>query len=1252
MMCQRGDLMSIRFVIGRAGSGKSSFCLDEIRQRLRLDPQGNQLILLVPEQATFLAEHALVSTPGLNGIIRAQVLSFRRLAWRVMQETGHTARTPIDDIGKTMLLQRILHKMDGQFRLFHTASEKLGLMKRLNSFFSEMKRYCIDANSLEVYWATHFFKSDDAQGNSPNDTQDHASGMLSDKMHDLMLIYREFERELSKQYLEGEDYLACLSEQLTLYSIAQESEVWIDGFYGFTPQELAAVIQCMKCCRQVTITLCLDRPYEAGERPQELNLFHPTAMTMIHLLELAQEHDLHKIEIVNLNDQPRLRYVESPMLAHLERHYEQHFSSHKQVYQSQTQASTQAHQAQQSQSQTGSQSHPNTTPPAVTSHGISIHTAVHRRAEVEGAAREMLRLVRDKQLRWRDMAIRVRSLDAYGDLFSTVFKDYGIPYFLDQKRSIMHHPLVEFIRSSLEVVNHYWHVDAVFRCVKTDFLLPLKADSLIDRKAMDELENYVLAYGIKGYRWREEKSWSIRPKSLEDGAEVVGATETLYRQRIQAASRAVVEPLSKLQDWMTRASSVKERAEALYELLDQAKVPERLQMWSEECIAAGNPEKAREHAQIWDQVIGMLDQLVEIMGEDSISAVLFASVLDSGLESIRLGLVPPSLDQVQIGSIDRTRSTPMKYAFVLGANDGVLPEKITEDGIITEQERDLLLATGLHLADGNRRKLLDESFLIYTLLCTPSHSLWLSYSLADDEGKALLPSEMIKQIKLMFPQVKQQQLMAEPYLAMPVEEQWTYISVPEKTLSYLIVQLKQSMRGGEIANVWWEIYNWFLDQPVWRVKLQAMVHALLFSNHEPNLQLTTSRLLYGQHLQASVSRMERFVACPFAQFISHGLRLRERKIYRLEAPEIGQLFHAALSGLIKRLQLEEKDLGTLVKDQLDVYVSLIVKELTPRLQSEILLSSSRYRYIARKLTDVVSRAASMLAEHARKGAFVPIELELGFGPNQTLPPLTFHLNNGFIMDIVGRIDRVDLAESDKGPLLRIIDYKSSQTALSIAEVFHGLSLQVLTYLDVVITHSRRLLGRTAAPAGVLYFHVHNPLIFNNNMLTLEEIETEIRKKFKMNGLILANREIVKLMDGELESGYSTLIPIGLKTDGSFYKNASVATNMQWHLLQQHVRQLIQQIGTQITEGQVSVEPYRMGVKAACTFCNYKPICKFDPLFEGNGYRNLQLKSRGQVWASLEELAAIEGIAAIKGLEVAATLETLNPLDADKGGELQ
>ncbi|WP_438446216.1 helicase-exonuclease AddAB subunit AddB [Gorillibacterium sp. sgz5001074] len=1183
--------MGIRYLIGRAGSGKSTRCLEELRERLLREPDGPPLVLLVPEQATFQAEFALVTTPGIHGLLRAQVLSFRRLAWRVMQETGGTAGTPIDDLGKKMLLHKLLHQHNGNLRMFRGAHEKMGFVENLHALFSELQRYRVGPSDLEAH-------ASKLEGKVP----EHATA-VADKLEELLPVYRDYEEILTQEYLDGDRFLTLLAERAGDCPWIREAEVWIDGFNGFTPQEQAVVESLMEHAARTTLTLTLNRPYAAGEEPHELDLFHPTATTMRKLQETVRDRNLPEPEVEILKEPVPPRFLANPMLGHLERQYEYRLTAARKGY----------------------------LPAGGEVPAVAIHAAANRRAEVEGAAREIVGLVRDGGLRYRDIALRVRNIEDYGDLLETVFADYGIPYFMDQKRSVLNHPLVELIRSALEAVIRNWPYDAVFRCVKTEFFLPVEeeaeASGAVERADLDRLENYVLQYGIHGHRWLDPRSWELRRQvSLEEDGTGEGALTAAEREasrRLTAAATAVTEPLKRLQDGLRRAGTLTEMAEALFAMLEELRVPEKLDRWSAACIASGRPEKAREHAQMWELVMEVLDQMTGLLGGEDVKPELFAKLMDTGLESLRLGLVPPAMDQVLIGSIDRTRSAQVKVAYVLGVNDGVLPKKMKDDGIIAENEREFLLAQGVPMADSSRRKLLDEQYLIYTVLCAPSDRLWISYPLADEEGKTLLPSEVVKQVKSLLPTLKEGMLLQEPDPGAPDAEQKEYVVRPGRTVSRLVVQLKHLLKGTAVSPVWTDVYQWFVTRPAMRELLWTPSRSLFYSNAEAPLTDEVSLKLYGERLRASVSRMERYVACPFSQFASHGLKLAERRIYRLEAPDIGQLYHAALSGLAKQLSEEGRHWGSVTEEEWMMRVNRIVDELSPRLQHEILSSTPRYQYMAHKLKGIIGKTSAVLAEHARKGEFVPVGLEVGFGPGEALPSLTLPLPNGRTMELIGRIDRVDRAYGDKGMLLRIIDYKSSPTALRLAELYHGLSLQMLTYLDVVLTHAVRWLGEPAKPAGVLYFHVHNPLLSVKNKPDPLQAQAAVRKQFKTKGLVSSDLETVLLMDGSLKEkgGHSELIPVSVKNDGTFYKSASVATDGQWDRLRSHVRGAVKQIGTEITGGRVAVEPYRMGKKTACTFCSYKAVCQYDPLFDGNAPRPMRAYGKDEVWLALDEAAS-------------------------------
>ncbi|HEX7056934.1 MAG TPA: helicase-exonuclease AddAB subunit AddB [Bacilli bacterium] len=1172
--------MPIQFIVGRSGSGKTAACLAAIQNKLTAEPFGSPLIMLVPEQATFQTEVKLATTPGVQGVIRAQVLSFRRLAHRVLQETGGLAGVPISETGKKMLLYRILRQSAGQLRIYRNAERAPGLIDRFLDMFNELKRYLVSAAELRAHAGKYngFFAE--------------RANMLPDKLHDLALIYEQYEEALAGHYSDGEDLLNKLAANAKASGMLANAEIWIDGFHGFTPQEYAVLRELMQICRDIHLTICADREYAAGEQLDELNLFYPGAATMVKLKEMAAELGVRVEKTVCLTEHPSPRFAARPVLSHLERHF-----SRMRAY-----------------------------PEGAKTQGLRLYAAVHRQAEVEGAAREMIRLVRDEGYRFRDMVVMIRDEEHYRHLLENVLTDYGIPYFFDAKKHAAHHPVVEFIRSALEVVTHNWRYEAVFRCVKTDLLLPLnerhepaEGDRLRAlRNRMDRLENVVLAFGVSGAaKWTDPAPWNVRMyRSLEDEtpeAENPAALEELiHRDRLRIA-----EPLRQFQQAMANAAHVKEMVEAVFALLMTLQVPRKLEVWANRALAAGNPEEARTHTAVWGAIVDTLDQLVETMGDDTISIGMFANVLETGLEAIRLSLVPPSLDQVLIGNADRTRPADVRCCFLLGVSEGVYPAKTAEGGALSETERDWLARTGMKLAPGSTRKLLDEQFVFYTLVTLPSEQLWLSFPLADEEGKALLPAPFMRRVARMFPTLTLRQLAADP-TDEPAERQTDYIVRPGNALTCLLVHLRRWKAGEEMPAVWWQVYNWFAENKAWREKLARLTPGLAAANVEKPLRRETALKLYGSPLITTVSRMEQFAACPFAHFAAYGLRLKERKIYRLQAPDVGVLFHGALRKIGVDLLNMGKSWGDLTPADCQAWAAKAVEALAPKLQGEILLSSNRYKYIARKLRDTVGQTAAALSEQARRGEFVPYGFELKFGPAADVPALSIPLAGGATAEIAGQIDRIDRARLGEQVYYRIIDYKSGKATLDYTEIYHGLALQLLTYLDAIVSYAESS-GEYALPAGAFYFHVHNPLI-NGRIVSAEAAQRERFKRFKMDGLVLADRDIIRLMDRDL-TGHSAIIPVNILKSGELGKSSKTFAPEQWRALRRHLHDTFRRIGSEITAGNVDLKVYGTKAEHRCAGCPFKAVCQIDPQTNPDACRQLRRFSKDEFWRALAETAA-------------------------------
>lgn len=1143
--------MSIRFIIGRSGYGKTYQCLQEIQARLIDDPQGPPIIYLVPDQMSFQSEMSLMSAKEINGLIRAQVFSFSRLAWKILQETGGLARTHLTAVGTNMMLRKIIENHRSELRAFQTAADKVGFIEKTAEMIAEFKRYCIDPNTISV---------------------EHENNQaLQDKLHDLQLIYQYFHTELAGQYIDTEDYLTLLAEKIPHSDYIANAEIWVDGFHSFTPNEYVVLEKIMQHAKRVTFTSTMESPYEHA--PNELDLFHENARNYRTLVQIANENNIAIEPPLLLRTPYRFQPYE---LQFLEYQYEKR-----------------------------------PTKSLNDANAVQLSVAVNRRAEVDAVAREIISLVRDKQYSYRDMSIMTRDVDTYYHFIETIFTDYEIPFFIDEKRPMLHHPLIELIRSAFDTITGNWGYEPLFRAVKTDFFTPLDSFEQLDdmRIAFDQLENFVLKLGLHGHRWKNESLWiELHKKDIER------SKNQAFFERMLRLRELIHEPLAQFEKHLNRATTGREMAEALYTFLIELEIPDKLHSWLTNAEKEGDLTTAQEHDQAWKAVVDFLDEIVEIVGEEPMTVDLFAKMVESGLESLKFSLVPPSLDQVLIGSVDRSRYTDVKCVFLIGVNEGVLPAKPVEDGLLTERDRDVLSAMGIELAPASTRQLLDEQFYIYLALSTAEDRLYISYPLANEEGQSLFPSPVIGRMKELFPKLEAKLWSLDPQ---EVKEQLIFIATPNQSFSLLTSMIRNWRRGYPMSTVWWHTYNWFVEQEDW-AKLHLLQRSLFYQNVAQPLSKETSVELYGDVIEMSVSRMERFQSCPFQQFASHGLRLREREQFSFRAPDIGQLFHDALHVIAHDLQQRGIDWASLSDEQCFEHAERSIQFLAPRMQYEILLSTYRHHYLTRKLKQVVGRAVSVLARQARRSGFSPVGLEVEFGPKGPIPPMTYELDNGVKVEVRGRIDRVDQAIGDDGLYLRVIDYKSSARDLNLAEVYYGISMQMLTYLDVVITHAPKWLGKEATPAGVLYFHVHNPLIQSEQALSEEKLEQERLKKFKMKGLVLHELEALELMDLDIKEKPSDIIPVGFKKDGNPTKYSRVATREEFNVIRSYVRDMTKTIGTKLTNGITDISPYRLKKETPCTFCEFRAVCQFDQSFEENNYRSLKVKDAENVLKKMLE----------------------------------
>lgn len=1154
--------MSLQFIIGRAGTGKTALIMDRLEERMSGAGEKRNCIFLVPDQMTLQIETAFFERESVSGLLHTQIFSFSRLAWRILQESGGLARTFLTDSGLEMVIRKIMIEKQDELQLFGRNASKKGFIKELEQIFKEMKQFCVEQEELQNF-----------DGENSAD--------LNNKMADIALLYDAYERVLSGKYLETEDYLRLLGDAISDSEFLAECEIFIDGFHEFSPQEYLVLGELFSVCKNVTIALTLDEAYSVNNL-QAYNVFQVTGMTYANLKEIAQNRACEILPDIVLENNERFKNND---LAYLQETWGE-FSV---------------------------KAYANETP------SLAIYEANNRRAEMDGIARHIRQLV-SEGYRYRDMAILLRNTEVYETILKASLSANDIPYFIDKKRTMANHPMVEFLRSSLDVLRTNWQYEAVFQAVRTEFFFPLNVSSSAYRGKVDIFENYILENGIYNKRrWMDKRPWSYRKiRGLDWNQGVQTDDEKVKEATINEVREHIKVPLMALEKQLEVAGNGVEQASALFQFMLDVQVDGRLDMWRKHAEEMNELELAKEHEQAWKSVVALLDEFVEVMGDEELSLNTFFDIINTGLDALDFALLPPSLDQVIVADIDNSRLLNKKVIFAAGINDGVLPMKKEESGILSDEDRNVLNQSGIAVRPSSKNMLSSEEFVAYRLFTLPSERLFISFPNADENGKELSESSYIRRIETVFPEVKRELYLSDPSLLSDLE-QASYISTPRATIALLTAQMQYKKKGYQMSPTWWDAYAFFQSDEEWKNPALRILGSLFYQNKAKNISEEAATSLFGENIHASVSRMERFYSCHFQHFAQHGLKLEERAHYKLQSVDIGEIFHGAMEWISAELQKNNLEWGQLSVEQCMELATLAMAYLAPKLQHEILLSTKRLEYIQYKLLNIIIRATRVLNEQAKISRFKPVGLEVDFGAKGEIPPLKLPLNDGRELILQGRIDRIDEAEQDERTFLRIIDYKSSSHDLPMTEVYYGLALQMLTYLDIVVENSAKLIGKVAEPAGVLYFHMHNPLVSADKELTETELEKELLKSFRMKGLVLDDALAVSLMDTELEAGKtSSVIPTGLKKDGNFNAHSATATRAEFDTMRQYVRRQYTKAGNKIIDGEVTINPYKLKERTPCQLCVFRSVCQFDASLENNQYRKLENQSREDVLRKMRE----------------------------------
>lgn len=1133
--------MRIRFLLGPAGSGKTYRCLAEIREALLGAPAGAPLLLVAPKHTTYQLERRLLSEPTLEGYTRLQILSFERLAWFTFDWLEQPSPNMLDEEGRLMVLRGLLARKRDDLKLFRASARLTGFAQQLSLVLRDLQRNQLTPDSLRALAA-----------------QMSQSEGLSFKLQDLAVLLAEYLNWLKgHDLLDTDSVLAAATEALmtraaigkSLFNASGVSgaaggglihSIWVDGFAEFSQQELDFLAALVLHCQQAAISLCLDP--EATGQSSWLSPWSGIRRTFENCRKRLALLPGAELAVETLpREAGKNRFCGKSVLQHLER-----FWATPQPY----------------RSEEGSIETP----------GLSLVACPDPEVEVIHAAREVLRFVRGGG-RYREVMVLVRQLEPYYQSFQRIFSRYEIPFFLDRRESVAHHPLAELTRSALRTVAFHWQREDWFAALKTG-LAPAREEEI------DRLENEALARGWQGTIWQ-------KPVHIpEDPA----LSQWLARLQTQ-----LVPPFQRLALGMALCDTKPtgpQLAQALRELWRSLKIEARLEDWTaNDASGARFRLPGSVHTTVWDQMNAWLDNVELAFPGEALSLREWLPILEAGLANLTVGLIPPALDQVLIGAVDRSRNPDVRLALVLGMNETLFPCHTTAGGLLTESDRHELERSNVLLGATSRQHLAAEWYHAYIAFTRPRERLVITWASCDSRGAPLNPSPFLSRIRQLFPSIKLDTV--RQTLDWHEAEH-----VVELIPSFLKIESLASENRQEADVEPPAGPNSLVELPEVASMLREMGH---FQNPKAGeaLDPELATRLYGPALRTSVSRLEQFAACPFRFFVHSGLRAQERQLFELDVREQGSFQHDVLALFHEQLRREGRRWRDISPAEARQRLGQAAKGLTASYRDGLLESNEKTRFMARLLTETLQDFVETLTGWmAGQYQFDPVEVELPFGSKGEAPPWVVPLDSGRRLELRGRIDRIDLWRIPGGneALCVVVDYKSNHKQLDPVFVEHGLQLQLLGYLNVLRHWPDPLTTFGAArlvPAGVFYVNLRGKREAEENRTEALAAPEQARKLAYRHTGRFDTRALPQL-DARPGAREGDQLNYKRNNQGGIYRSSREAMDSAaFQALLDSVETNLKEMGRRIYAGDVAIDPYRKNSTTACDQCSYQSVCRID-----------------------------------------------------------
>lgn len=1161
--------MGLQLILGSSGTGKTTKMYNAMLKKSSID-KDRKYLAVVPEQFTMETQKIIVELSPGHGTMDIDILSFDRLAKRIFDEAGMNTLEVLDDTGKCLIIRKIIEENKNRLTVFGSKVKMSGFVDEMKSLVSELYQYGIGEKELDEMLVKSTKKP-----------------LLYAKLEDIRLIMIELKKYLEDKFIMNEEILRRVCELIPESEIVKNSYITFDEYTGFSPVQYEVIRMLLKYAGDINVALTVRDADEIdyAKAGDGLDTFGITVKTVNKLKKIASDENVEIYSDIILKE--NYRFKECSEFRYLE---ENIFLYGKKPFE------------------------------VKDSERISVHVCANAETEADYVAYNIKELVNTKGYRYKDIAVVTADISTYHRVITEVFQKHDVPCFIDYKRSVIANPMVESLRAVLEIISEGYSYESVFRLLKCGM-------SSLERKEIDKLENYVIRYGIRGYKRYSNEFVSANEEIDED---------------INIARQKFIDDTDNLYKAFKKNTriTVRDAVTALYEFVVGLNMDGKLAAMERYFRENNNLSMAKEYAQTYEKVMKLFDKTVFLIGDEMVNAKELAAILDSGFEDIKVGIIPTTLDRVVVGDIERTRLNNVKALFFIGVNDGLIPKSEVKGGVLTQGERSFLEENDIELSPGARENVFIQKYYLYLMLTKMSEKLYISFKKTNGDGKSERPSYLINTIMHMFKGIK---IYDEDNIKCSnIADKITNIKSAKSYLAELIGGYLREEYDNEDEAFFRELYS-ICER--YDVKPEELVRAAIYESSPTKLDKAIAKCIYGEKLTNSVSRLEKFAACAYEHFMNYGLNLQPRREFEVNSADIGSIYHSTIELFSKKIRDEKLSWKDIDDNRRNELINESVDEAVKKNGTGVFEDSARNRFIVNRIRKMAEKTAWILQKQVMAGDFIPEDFELRFSSKYGADAMKYEYEDGTTMDIKGIIDRVDYYNDGDSVYIKIVDYKSGNKKLEINDIYNGLQLQLVLYMEAAIEFAKKKYpGKNIVPAALFYYNIDNPVIDRDKILNIpyvikaksEEKEERIQEcaqsmvldSQKVNGFI-NNKTILKSLDRNIDNyiekgGESLYIPVGYNKKGGFSSKSSVLTSYDMEKLMTFVHNKIGELGHQIIDGCIDVNPYikispgggMSNGKTPCAYCEYNDICGFDGKISGYEYRKLIKKKDEEVWKML------------------------------------